>query len=89
MRESSGMRGSHPTCKTMNTQYDAFFKREENCATPSRYALFRRISRSFLLFFIHVQFCFLLHLCAKGSVCYVRGVAYYNRCLSFTFGRNA
>ncbi len=22
---------------------------------------------------------FLLHLCAKGIVCYVRGVAYYNR----------
>ncbi len=78
MRESCGMRRTRPTCKTMNTQYDAFFKREENCATPSTYALFRRISRSFLLFFIHVQFCFFVAFVCEGAVCYVRGVAYYN-----------
>ncbi len=79
MRESCGMRRTRPTCKTMNTQYDAFFKREENCATPSTYALFRRTSRSFLLFLSTFSFVFLLHLCVKEAVCYVRGGAYYNR----------
>ncbi len=79
MRESCGMRGSHPTCKTMNTQYDVFFKREETHETPNTYVLFRRISRSFFLFFIHAQLCFFVAFVWKEAVCDIRGVAYYNR----------
>ncbi len=33
----------------------------------------------FYYFLSTFSFVFLLHLCAKGIECYVRGVAYYNR----------
>ncbi len=59
--------------RTMNTQYDAFFKREENCATPSRYAPFRRISRSFLLFFYPRLVLFFRRVCVRRGLCDARG----------------
>ncbi len=83
MRESCGMRGSHPTCKTMNTQYDAFFKRFLSVKITVQHLTHMHCLGEFhgyfYCFLSTFSFVFSLHLCAKGSVCDVCGVAYYNR----------